>query len=251
MGACGQLAGGRGEGLVLAEDPGGQERQQHAQLHAGDLAADGAEDRVARAAAAALLHLLQQRLEDLPEAGDVRPDPAGAVDDEDGGVVGLLGGQAGEAADVLLRGLGVAAEFRDDGPGLVAAHLGARPYEPGRGGHREIPVDHAGRCADARHSSTVRERCRWGQAVAGGGVEGRVAAGGGARRGGVRGPAVASGGDGGAARRWPAATAPRTPRSSPVCPGPSGPPTRSSCPRPGRRSPGGARRGWPPCRRGC
>ena len=137
-----QVAGGRGEGLVLAEDPGGQERQQHAQLDAGDLAADGAEDGAAGGAAAPFLHLVQQRLEHLPEPGDVRPDPAGAVDDEDGGVVGGVGAHPGEAADVFLRGLRVPAQLRDDGPGLVAAHVGARPHEPGRGRHREIPVDH-------------------------------------------------------------------------------------------------------------
>ncbi|CAM5391439.1 hypothetical protein SGLAM104S_00548 [Streptomyces glaucescens] len=64
------------------------------------------------------------------------------------------------------------AQFRDDGAGLVAADLRARPYEPGRGRHREIPVDHAGCGAtDARHVSTVREGSLTGQGVCGRGVE--------------------------------------------------------------------------------
>jgi hypothetical protein len=155
---------GRGEGLVLAEDPGGQEGQQHAQLDAGDLAADGAENGSARGAAATFLHLVEQRFEDLPEPRDVRPDPARAVDDEDGSVVEVVAAHPREAADVLLRSLGVSAQLGDDGPGLVATHLWARPYEPGRGRHREIPVDHL-RTTDARHASTVRERCRLGQGV--------------------------------------------------------------------------------------
>ena len=58
-------------------------------------------------------------------------------------------------ADVLLGGLGVPAQLRDDRTGLVPAHLRSRPHEPGRGRHREIPVDHLG-TTDARHASTVR-----------------------------------------------------------------------------------------------
>lgn len=167
-----EVAGGRGEGLVLAEDAGGEEGQQHAEFDAGDLAADRAEDGAAGAGGASFLHLVEEGLEDLPEAGDVRPDPAGAVDDEDRGVVDVVRAHTGEAPDVFLRGLGMSAQLGDDGAGLVATHLRARPYEPGRGRHREIPVDHLG-TTDARHVSTVRERSHLGQAVVRGGSGGR------------------------------------------------------------------------------
>ena len=109
--------------------------------------------------AAALLHLLQQRLEDLPEARHVGLDPA------------RRGPRPGPGCprtpcpriirvkrpDVLLGGLGVPAQLRDDRPGLVPADVRARPHEAGRGRHREIPVDHLG-TTDARHASTVRAR---------------------------------------------------------------------------------------------
>lgn len=58
--------------------------------------------------------------------------------------MGLGRAEVREAADVFLRGPRVAAELRDDGAGLVPAHVGARPHEPGRGRDREVPVDHAG-----------------------------------------------------------------------------------------------------------
>ncbi len=89
VGAGREIPGGGGEGLVLAEDPGGEERQQHAQFHAGDLAADGAHDHGAGAGAATFLHLVEQGFEQLAEAGDVGPHPAGAVDHEKGRVMGL------------------------------------------------------------------------------------------------------------------------------------------------------------------
>lgn len=157
-----QVPGGRCERLVLAQDTGGQERQQHAQLHAGDLAAHRAEHRAAGGRRAAVLHLGQQRLEHGPEPGDVRLDPAGPVHDEDRRVMRRLARRVGlchprEGADMGLGGLGVLAQLGDDRARLVPAHLRPRPHEPGRGRDREIPVDHLGP-TDARHEFTVRGR---------------------------------------------------------------------------------------------
>ena len=91
-------------------------------------------------------------LRSLAEPGDVRPDPARAVDDEDGGVVRRssppirVKPRTCSSEALACRRSSATTALR-----LVAAHLWARPYEPGRGRHREIPVDHL-RTTDARHA---------------------------------------------------------------------------------------------------
>ncbi len=178
-------------------------------------------------AGAAFGHFVEEGYEEFPEAGDVGADPAGAVDDEDGGVGGFVavGDHAGESADVFLGRLGVAPQLRDDLAGLVAADLGSWAYEAGRGRDGEIPVDHPVRSGttDARHASTVRARRRIGEGARAGGVRlvGFYARGAGAVR------AVA-----------------RASRAGWAVWG-------RGCRRRGTRRPGGGRRRWRRGRRGC
>ncbi len=216
-----------------------QDRQRHAQFHAGDLAADGAEDGPARGGPRRSCILSSRGFRSSRNPATFRRTPARAVHHQDGGVVDVVRAHTSEAPDVFLRGLRMPAQLRDDLPGLVAAHLGARPHKPCRGRHREIPVDHLG-TTDARHASTVRERVqvRWR------GVRHRMRPCSGAH--GAR-------GTGACTRTWGrvlTAAAARQCRGRAVQ-GRTGPPTGHSCRRPGRRRPAGGRRRRRPCPPGC